>query len=292
MADSAEPELSQQRGDGLKAAVPLNSETLSTAKIAFPMLEVHAPHEDIHNWKNFFIHIATIVIGLLIAVGLEQTIELLHHGHQRHELAEALRRNGEGNQQIIKDDLAVAQGILDWALEQTATVERAGATGGLTIRRMPAGSFYAPDAGVWISAKATGLTSLLPAGAQNWFEDMDNTEHAIFDSTTGRRTLLNTALSALDQAIGGRAVENLAGDLDLSALTAGQRATVIDSFQSVTSQVRDTMRQLVSYSNDNDYILQTPFDRLDDENHFKRFHEIAAKNRAAHPGIEFSFGPK
>jgi hypothetical protein len=32
------------------------------------MLEVHAPHEALHTWKGFFIHIATIVVGLFIAV--------------------------------------------------------------------------------------------------------------------------------------------------------------------------------------------------------------------------------
>lgn len=43
------------------------------------MLDVHPPHEAAHTWKDFFIHIATIVIGLLIAVGLEQTVEYIHH---------------------------------------------------------------------------------------------------------------------------------------------------------------------------------------------------------------------
>jgi hypothetical protein len=52
------------------------------------------------------------------------------------------------------------------------------------------------------------------------------------------------------------------------------------------------MRQLISYNNDNDYILQTPFDKLDDANESKRFYEIAIKNRAAHPGIKFTFSPK
>jgi hypothetical protein len=50
------------------------------------MLDVHAPHESVHTWKDFFIHIATIVIGLLIAIGLEQTVEFFHH---RHQVAEA-----------------------------------------------------------------------------------------------------------------------------------------------------------------------------------------------------------
>jgi hypothetical protein len=34
------------------------------------MLDVHPPQEASHSWKGFFIHIATIVIGLCIAVGL------------------------------------------------------------------------------------------------------------------------------------------------------------------------------------------------------------------------------
>jgi hypothetical protein len=46
------------------------------------MLDVHAPHEAIQTWKAFFFHIATISIGLLMAIGLEQTVETLHHRHQ------------------------------------------------------------------------------------------------------------------------------------------------------------------------------------------------------------------
>ena len=41
------------------------------------MLDVHPPHEAAHTWKDFFIHIATIVVGLLIAVSFEQTVENL-----------------------------------------------------------------------------------------------------------------------------------------------------------------------------------------------------------------------
>ena len=96
----------------------------------------------------------------------------------------------------------------------------------------------------------------------------------------------------MDQAIGPHAVETSSGDLDLSALTPAQRATVIDRFQAVASQARGVMRQMIFYNNDNEYILQTPFDRLDDADEFKRFYEIASKNRAAHPGIQFIFSPK
>jgi hypothetical protein len=46
------------------------------------MLEVHAPHQTPHSWKDFFIHIATIVLGLLIAVGLEQMVERIHEHYE------------------------------------------------------------------------------------------------------------------------------------------------------------------------------------------------------------------
>src|SRR5215469_11508661 len=54
------------------------------------MLDVHVPQKSEHTWTDFAIHIATIVVGLFIAVGIEQTVEFFHHRHQvaeiRHQL--------------------------------------------------------------------------------------------------------------------------------------------------------------------------------------------------------------
>jgi hypothetical protein len=63
------------------------------------MLDVHAPHESIHGWRDFFIHLATITLGLLIALGLEATVEWFHHRHEVAETREALAtelRENEG----------------------------------------------------------------------------------------------------------------------------------------------------------------------------------------------------
>jgi hypothetical protein len=61
------------------------------------MLDVHPPEHAAHTWRDFLIHIATIVIGLLIAVGLEQTVEYIHHRHQLSEVHESLRLEREQN---------------------------------------------------------------------------------------------------------------------------------------------------------------------------------------------------
>ena len=65
------------------------------------MLDVHAPHEELHTWKSFFIHLATIVIGLLIAVGLEQTVEYYHHRQQVAELRRSLTEERRINEAIF-----------------------------------------------------------------------------------------------------------------------------------------------------------------------------------------------
>jgi len=256
------------------------------------MLDVHPPHQAVHTWKDFFIHIATIVVGLCIAVGLEQTVEKLHQRHQRHHLQEALQKDGEANREYIQDNIAMAQSIVEWAMGQATVVERAGPTEPLTLRRMPTENLYAPDAGVWLAAKASGTASLLSPSEQNWLEDLDNLERAIFGPNASSIVQLNVAYAALDQAIVGHVTEIPSGELDLSTLNPAQRSTVIACLRSIAGQARSVMRGLVSYNIDNEYILVTPHNQLDDPQGDKQYAKIARENFAAHPALQYAFSAK
>jgi hypothetical protein len=66
-----------------------------------PMLDVHAPHDAVRTWKDFFIHIAAIAVGLLIAIGLEQTVEYFHHRHQVEEIRRSLAEERRINEVIF-----------------------------------------------------------------------------------------------------------------------------------------------------------------------------------------------
>jgi hypothetical protein len=55
-----------------------------------PVLDVHPAHHAANSWKEFIVHIATIVLGLLIAVGLEQTVEYVQHRREVAETRKAL----------------------------------------------------------------------------------------------------------------------------------------------------------------------------------------------------------
>jgi hypothetical protein len=74
------------------------------------MLDVHPPHRPTHTCKDFFIHIAIIVVGLLIAVGIEQTVEAIHRHEVVAETSKALRA------ERVQNRLAYAANAAWWRL--------------------------------------------------------------------------------------------------------------------------------------------------------------------------------
>src|SRR5947209_18650666 len=52
------------------------------------MTDVGSVHPVAHHWRDFFVQIAAIAIGLLLARGLDRTVGYLH---ERHQLAQARR---------------------------------------------------------------------------------------------------------------------------------------------------------------------------------------------------------
>src|SRR5450631_1415712 len=68
------------------------------------MLDIHPAQRSANSWKEFFVHIATIVIGLLIAVGLEQTVEYFHHRHLASEARASIQRELIQDASILQQD--------------------------------------------------------------------------------------------------------------------------------------------------------------------------------------------
>ena len=74
------------------------------------MLDVHAPESGIHGVRDFFIHLLTITAGLLIAIALEQSVETLHHRHQRNEADAEIRQEIRENRDEVVRRQATLQG--------------------------------------------------------------------------------------------------------------------------------------------------------------------------------------
>lgn len=79
-------------------------------------VEIHRP-KAAHSWREFLIEIGTIVIGILIALGLEQSIEALHEHGLAREAKEAIDAEIQTNVDRIADRQA-RQPCIDKRLNQ------------------------------------------------------------------------------------------------------------------------------------------------------------------------------
>ena len=139
------------------------------------MLDVHPPHEAAHTWKDFFIHIATICVGLLIAIGLEQTVEAIHRHKERVDLRESLAHESE---QIIRDCARVEASFtaeLEWEssvrgklIEAAATRKPLG-----VIPPFPHSDFDEPDDPIFKAAKAGDKFLLLTEQEAADYNELD-----------------------------------------------------------------------------------------------------------------------
>jgi hypothetical protein len=254
-------------------------------------MHIHKPKAP-RGARELLTEIGVIVVGIVIAIVLEQIVEVQTHQFQRRELEEQLRTDIKDNRSIITQDISAAHGVISWASEQASAVERAGLSGPLLMRRMPGSRLYRPDAGVWPAAKANGRANLLPTGEQNWFEDLNQSEGYTFTSDASATARLDDAYAALDLAIAGRVRETPSGELDLSTLDAKGRATVAERLRAVAESARRAIRSLMSVLDDTDYILSTPAAQLDDPKVMQKFNDIARRNAASSPDMQYSFGPK
>jgi len=142
------------------------------------MLDVHPPHSPTHTWKDFFIHVGTICVGLLIAVGLEQTVEYFHRQHERHLLEHELRAEAQIEQRNAEINIGQFDARLKFVLARRKDISLMIATNGKA--NLPSRTFVPPPRGngvpgtgqmtitntIWESARSEGRLALLPEGVK------------------------------------------------------------------------------------------------------------------------------
>jgi hypothetical protein len=142
-------------------------------------MEVHPPHEPIHSWPQFFLHLFTITVGLLIALGLEAAVEGLHHRHLLHQAETDLRAELSDNKTLLAKDerqLLAAQTqfsrnlrLLEAARAHTATADE------------PQFHWYWSDMqnSAWTTARNTGALALMPYDAAQGFSIVYGQQDAV-----------------------------------------------------------------------------------------------------------------
>lgn len=126
---------------------------------------VHAPQQGIHSWRDFSVHIAVVTIGLLLAIGLQQVVEFVHHRNERAHLEEQMRETFVTNLDLIADDLTKIAVFRSYLMDVRLAIDaRIGGSSASQPSESDQRNFYffpPPDIGAFEAAKASGTVALL-----------------------------------------------------------------------------------------------------------------------------------
>ena len=180
-------------------------------------LDVHAPHHPIGGWKDFFVHLVTISIGLLIAVGIEGCVEL----HREHKLVREARETMREEIQYNPSEMKKAVAKLD---QQMATMKKNIDT--LTrIQENPKDkeaqnskidadfSIVGLRETAWKTAQTTGALSFMPYAESQRYSEVYGSQQEFLDQQ-------NKILEDEAQFVGLMAKTNF-GHTDITAEQAG-----------------------------------------------------------------------
>jgi hypothetical protein len=177
-----------------------------------PMLDVHPPHGPTHGARDFFLHLFTITIGLLIALSLEGCVEWQHHRHLVHEAEASLHTEIANNAKGMKDtidDLHKQQEslkndvtVLKYIMKNHKAPEHSSLEITYHIRGF--------DDVSWKTAQSTGALSYMPYDRAQEYSDIYATQEvlqsaeqqAARDAILGLASLLNTSDSDPDPTEG------------------------------------------------------------------------------------------
>src|SRR5256714_8671194 len=130
-------------------------------------MEAHTPRTAPHSSRAFLREYVIIVIGVLTALGAEQSVGWLHRYQTRRHLEEDLRQEMRMNDGLLRDDLQGLTTGVDWAFHETEAIQAAVQANNIASLRgdelkRPAYFFSLPNDSVWQHAKESGATALLP----------------------------------------------------------------------------------------------------------------------------------
>ena len=161
------------------------------------MLDVHPPNEPIYRWRDFFIHLATITIGLLIALSMEGCVEWQHHRHLVHEAESALQTEIEGNAaklQLAMDDVKKEQETLS---KDVVILRKIIAEPKVPNTESPQINFILPSFSdvSWETAKSTGALGYMPYEQAHEYSDIYDQQNEVYlaERQAARDAILSVA---------------------------------------------------------------------------------------------------
>ena len=159
-------------------------------------MEVHPPDHPIHTWRDLFIHLGVITVGLFIALSLESFVEYIHHRHIVAEARENIRKEIEVNHESAQADLLSLQQNIDLETKNIQAIR--------DLRTHPKDfhgsvtntmNFNSMEDAAWRTARDTGALSFMPYDEVQRYSDIYMLENLVNTKavTTGERDFLAAA---------------------------------------------------------------------------------------------------
>ena len=126
-------------------------------------MDVHAPMEPIHTWRDIALHLGVVTVGLFIALSLEAFVEHLHNRHLVAEARANIREELQINHEAAQDDIHRVQLTIDTLRANIDTIRRLQTKpkdfhGSITNTM----SFDSLNDAAWRTARDTGALSFMP----------------------------------------------------------------------------------------------------------------------------------
>lgn len=199
-------------------------------------MEVHPPEHGIHSWRDFLIHMGTITLGLLIALGLEALVEYRHRQHLLHLAQHNLHAEIAVNRDLLA---ANEQALAGEEEEFTKDLQESETTGSIRKQRPVPMRFSWRWNGLsstaWNAARDTGAIASMPYEQAVSYSSLI-TQQEVVDSQAV--LFIRDAYRSESSLLNGRRLEDLS-PADREALQANLRETLAD-----LEHLRDLCRSL------------------------------------------------
>jgi len=139
------------------------------------MSDNHSVRQIPNRWKDFFVQIAAIALGLLLAVGLDRVVGYLHGRQQLTEARRELRLELAQNRDVWNRNSAELQRIEKELKTDLQVIQELQSHSPTTAKLDYSVGFYAVKDGPWQAVRQNGSLNLMPNDElQNytWFHEI------------------------------------------------------------------------------------------------------------------------
>jgi hypothetical protein len=125
-------------------------------------MDVHAPHEPIHTWRDFAIHLVVVTIGLFIALSLEAFIEHVHQRHLLHTAETNLRIELHDNRDYLAGDERQLDRTEAYLQQDVALLIARKSNPAVPDTLNFSWNWNSMDDSAWVTARDSGALTLMP----------------------------------------------------------------------------------------------------------------------------------